>query len=91
MNERSIKGQSVSTYDRSRLLGDDDPKPNTITTLKDVHWEHQAAAIGKGYRSVIEMVVDEMAAEIRSLNLRVEALEQQVAPEVEPAADYSTK
>jgi len=36
---------------------------------------HQRHAISQGYNSVLEMALDELAAEIAELKLRVQALE----------------
>ena len=58
-----------------RRLLDDEVVPPKLGSLRDVTWEHQAAAIQAGYRSVLEYAVDKMVAELADLKKRMDNLE----------------
>lgn len=67
--------------DRSLLL-EREPGPDglpPINSIKDATWQHQAYAMSHGYKSMVEMAVDELAAIMQELRERVERLEAQVA------------
>lgn len=74
MNERTLGSVRASTYDRRRLF-DRDVTPTPLTSMKDVNWEHQAAAIKAGCKSVADMAIDELLDQVGKLEARVAALE----------------
>ena len=67
--------RSLVSYDRRRLL-EDEVRPDRLHSLRDANWEHQAAAMAMGYKSVLEMAVDQLGDLVNELETRVEALER---------------
>lgn len=73
---------SQSRYDRTLLLSPDpdatgDRKP--LESIRDATWEHQAYALQRGYKSLTDFAVDELAAIVRECRDRIDTLERQVA------------
>ena len=71
----------LSRYDRTLLLSPDpeatgDRKP--LESIRDATWEHQAIAMQRGYKSLAEYAIDELAGMVRELIERVDKLEEQV-------------
>jgi hypothetical protein len=46
-----------------------------LRSIRDATWVHQRHALAQGYSSLLEMAVDELAAEIAELKARLEVLE----------------
>lgn len=68
MSERNLRGF---------LLPDDQVVTSTpvIHSIKDADFRHQAFAAAHGYRSLSEMAIDELAAQLRDLQGRMDAVE----------------
>jgi len=72
MSERNL----AAFYEaRTKLLDDKPGRGVALGSIRDVTWVHQRHAISQGYNSVLEMALDELAAEVAELKLRVQALE----------------
>ena len=72
MSERSLDAFREA---RTKML---DPEPGrgvALGSIRDVTWVHQRHALAQGYNSVLELAIDELAAEIAELKQRVQALE----------------
>jgi len=54
----------------------------SLASIRDATWVHQQYALTHGYDSVLELAIDELAAEITELKLRMDALEAQLAGQV---------
>jgi malonyl CoA-acyl carrier protein transacylase len=65
---------------RSLMLEQDTEKiresMEPLTTLKDVDWRHQQAAMVAGYNSVLEMAVDEILTRLGEMSERMDRIEQ---------------
>jgi len=75
MSERNLE-----TFYESRVkLQERDPEQLgrglPVGSIKDVTWVHQRYALTHGYNSVLELAIDELAAEINELKQRLDALE----------------
>lgn len=76
MTDRSLDGFAQ----RARLL--DQPRPLQdiqITSLRQVTYEHQRAAMAAGYSSMAELAIDQLLAEVVALRDRVATLENDAA------------
>jgi len=71
---------SDETFREARtLLNERDPdkvgRGTSLASIKDATWVHQRYAMAHGYNSVLELAIDELAAEINALKQRMDALE----------------
>jgi hypothetical protein len=57
--------------DRSRI-----GRGTSLGSIRDATWVHQRYAMAQGYNSVLELAIDELAAEIQELKARLDALER---------------
>jgi hypothetical protein len=76
MSERTLEA-----FREARLkLGEPDPaqigRGTALASIRDATWVHQRHALAHGYNSVLELAIDELAAELAELKARVEALER---------------
>jgi len=75
MSERSLDAFREA---RQKLVEPDPSKLGPglpLTSIRDVTWLHQRHALAQGYNSVLELAIDELAAELNELKTRVDALE----------------
>lgn len=49
-----------------------------LGSIRDATWVHQRHAIVNGYNSLLELAIDELAAEINECKRRMDALEAQL-------------
>ena len=76
MSERNLEAFRES---RTKLLDPDPGRGVALGSIRDVTWVHQRHAIAQGYNSVLELAIDELAAEINELKQRVTLLEERLA------------
>jgi len=76
MSERNLEAFRES---RTKLLDPDPGRGVALGSIRDVTWVHQRHAISQGYNSVLEMALDELAAELAELKTRVSVLEERFA------------
>ena len=79
MSERNLEAYNEA---RTKLLDPDPGRGVALNSIKDATWVHQAYALEHGYNSVLELAIDELAAEVSELKIRVQALEDRLAGEV---------
>jgi hypothetical protein len=53
--------------------------PTPLTSMRDVNWEHQAAAVKAGYKSVADLAIDELLDLVGKLQAVADKLEARVA------------
>jgi hypothetical protein len=79
MSERTLEAMREARL----LLLERDParlgRGTSLQSIRDASWVHQRYALAHGYNSVLELAVDELAAEISSLKQRIDALEARLA------------
>jgi len=76
MNERTL---DAFTEAREKLLEPDPDKlgrGTALSSIRDATWVHQRHAIVHGYNSILELAIDELAAEVAELKQRLDALER---------------
>jgi hypothetical protein len=78
MSERTLEA-----FREARLkLGEPDPEKlgrgTSLQSIRDATWVHQRHALAHGYNSILELAIDELAAEIAALKERVDALERRL-------------
>jgi hypothetical protein len=49
-----------------------------LVSIRDATWVHQRYALAQGYNSILELALDELAAEVAALKARVDALERRL-------------
>jgi len=76
MSERNLASFREA---RQKLLDDKPGSGVPLGSIRDVTWVHQRHAISQGYNSVLEMALDELAAELAELKTRVSVLEERFA------------
>ena len=75
MSERNLEAFREA---RVKLLDRDPGRGLPLVSIKDATWLHQRHAMSQGYNSLVEMAIDELAAEINELKTRVAQLEERL-------------
>jgi len=81
MSERNLE----AFHEARRALAeptDDLGRGVSLTSIRDATFVHQSYALTHGYNSILELAIDQLAAEVTELKLRVDALEAELARKV---------
>ena len=75
---------SGDAYREARtLMLEHDPdrvgRGTSLVSIRDATWVHQRYALAQGYNSVLELAIDELAAEVSALKQRIDMLEARLA------------